>query len=107
MKYRVELTRDAESDLNRLAGYIATHQSIKQATYVVAQLETVTKKLATFPERGVFPPELVALGIREYRQVFFKPYRLVYRILGNRVLVLLIADARQDMVALLAERLLK
>lgn len=107
MKFRVELTRDAESDLDRLADYIATNQSVEQAVYVMDQLETVTAKLATFPERGAFPPELVALGIREYRQVFFKPYRLIYRIFTDRVVVMIIADGRRDMTALLTDRLLR
>ena len=49
---------------------------------------------------------LIALGIREYRQVFFKPYRIIYRALEKRVVVMLIADGRRDMVAVLAERLL-
>ncbi len=106
MKFRVELTRDAESDLNRLADYIATHSSIEHAAYVLDQLEAVTAKLATIPARGVFPPELAALGIREYRQVYFKPYRIIYRIFSHRVVVMAIADGRRDMTALLAERLL-
>ena len=107
MKFRVELTRDAESDLNRLADYIATQHSIEQAAFVLDQLETVTARLATFPERGAFPPELVALGIREYRQVYFKPYRLIYRIITDRVVVIMVADGRRDMAALLAERVLR
>lgn len=107
MKFRVELTRDAESDLDRLADYIATNQSVEQAVYVMDQLETVTAKLVTFPERGAFPPELVALGIREYRQVFFKPYRLIYRVFTDRVVVMIIADGRRDMTALLTDRLLR
>ena len=107
MKVRVELTRDAETDLNLLVDYIATHQSIEQAAYVSNHLEAVTVKLATFPERGAFQPELAVLGIREYRQVFFNPYRLIYRIIGHRVVVMIIADGRRDLVALLAERLLR
>ena len=81
---------------------------IEKWNYVLDQLEAVTAKLATFPARGVPlpPPELAALGIREYRQVFFKPCRLIYRIFGHRVVVMVIADGRRDMTALLAERLL-
>ncbi len=30
---------------------------------------------------------LAALGIKEYRQAFFKPYRLVYRVIGKRVVI--------------------
>ena len=46
MKFRVELTRGAESDLNRLADYIATHSSIEQAAY-----STSISKVKCHPER--------------------------------------------------------
>ncbi len=62
--------------------------------------------LATSPERGSHPKELLALGIREYRQAFFKPYRVIYRVVGERVYVYLIVDGRRDMQALLQRRLL-
>lgn len=42
----------------------------------------------------------------EYRQVFFKPYRLIYRIVGKQVVVYLIVDSRRDLQSLLARRLL-
>ena len=52
------------------------------------------------------PPELTALGIRVYRQVFFEPYRIIYRTDGPTVHVMLVADGRRDMQALLERRLL-
>ncbi|MBL8512961.1 MAG: type II toxin-antitoxin system RelE/ParE family toxin [Betaproteobacteria bacterium] len=105
-KYRVELTRDAERDLVGIARYIAEYRSIEQARYVLGNLRGVVNKQAMFPKRGALPAELLALGIREYRQVFFKPYRVIYRVFGKRVIVMLIADGRRDMVTVLAERLL-
>jgi hypothetical protein len=62
----------------------------------------VVESLAEQPERGTHPRELVNLGIREYRQVFFKPYRVIYRVMGERVIIYLIADGRRDMQTLLA-----
>ena len=59
------------------------------------------------PERGAYPKELVLLGIREYREVFFKPYRIIYRILDKNVYVLLIVDGRRDLQLLLQRRLLE
>lgn len=44
--------------------------------------------------------------IREYRETFFKPYRIVYHIDDARVFISLIADGRRDMRSLLARRLL-
>ncbi|MCK6383107.1 MAG: hypothetical protein L6Q52_02015 [Rhodocyclaceae bacterium] len=47
-----------------------------------------------------------ALGIREYREIRFKPCRLIYRIMGKRVYIYLIADTRRDMQTLLGRQLL-
>jgi toxin ParE1/3/4 len=49
---------------------------------------------------------LLGLRIKEYRQVFFKPYRLIYRVVARDVVVFVIADGRRDMQSLLARRLL-
>jgi toxin ParE1/3/4 len=61
--------------------------------------------LSEFPERGVCPKELLALGVREYREIFFKPYRIIYRVLNKNVYALLIADGRRGMQSLLQRRL--
>ena len=66
----------------------------------------IVESLSTFPERDNYPKKLVSLGIKEYRQTFFKPYRVVYRITGSQVILYLIADGRRDMQSVLARRLL-
>lgn len=106
MRYQVLLTAGAERDLAGIYDYIAEFDSRASADYVLDQLIKVTKNLATYPERGTHPRELQALGIREYRQVFFKPYRLIYRVIEKQVFIYLIADGRRDMQSLLARRLL-
>ena len=62
--------------------------------------------LSRFPERGSHPKELVSLGIKEYRQTVFKPYRVIYRVADTKVIIYLIVDGRRDMQAVLARRLL-
>lgn len=66
----------------------------------------VVESLSNFPERDSYPKELVGLGIKEYRQTFFKPYRVIYRVTGNQVIIYLIAGGRHDMQSMLARRLL-
>ena len=105
-RYEVLLTEGAEQDLESIYDYIAEFDSTTSADYVLDQLMDVAESLATFPERGSYPKELIALGIRDYRQVFFKPYRVVYRVLNQKVYIFLIADGRRDMQSLLARRLL-
>jgi toxin ParE1/3/4 len=106
MPFGVFLTADAAQDLEELYQYIALHDAPGKAEYVLANIEKVFTGLSEFPDRGAHPKELLALGIRDYREIFFKPYRVIYRVLGNHVHVLLIADGRRDMQTLLQRRLL-
>jgi toxin ParE1/3/4 len=62
--------------------------------------------LSEFPERGACPQELLTIGVREYREFFFKPYRIIYRVMDKNVYVLLIVDGRLDKQSLLQRRLL-
>ena len=64
------------------------------------------EQLAVMPERGSYPKELLDLGIKDYRQLFFKPYCLVYRVMGRDVVVFVVADGRRDMQSLVTRRLL-
>ncbi len=105
-RFEVALTEDAARDLEEILDYIAEHDDPSKAGYVLDRIEEVVERLATFPERGSHPKELLALGIRDYRQTFFKPYRVIYRIVEQRVHIYLIADGRRDMQTLLSRRLL-
>ena len=106
MRYEVLLTEDAEQDLEDLYAYIAKYDSPKNADYVLERLLEVAESLTTSPERGSQPKEFRSLGIQEYRQVFFKPYRTIYRVLDRKVVIYVIADGRRDMQSLLSRRLL-
>ena len=105
-RYEVLLTQGAEQDLEALHDYICDFDSVANANYLLDRLMQVVEGLAQFPERGSYPKELVALGIKDYRQTAFKPYRVIYRVLGSQVVIYLIVDGRRDMQSLLARRLL-
>lgn len=106
MRYEVLITEGAERDIEEIYDHIAEFDSPENADYVLSRLLEAVERLATFPDRGPHPKELQALGIREYRQTFFKPYRLIYRVIGKQVFIYLIADGRRDMQSLLSRRLL-
>ena len=105
-RFEVVLTQGAQYDLEEIYDDIAEFDSAANADHVLDRLLDATQKLAEFPERGSWPKELLALGIREYRQTFFKPYRIVYRVIDKKVVVYLIVDGRRDLQSLLARRLL-
>ncbi len=106
MPFTVFLTDDAAYDLNELYDYIALHDALGKANSVLSKIEKVLFSLTESPERGAYPKELLSIGIHEYREVFFKPYRIIYRIIKKKIYVLLIADGRRDMESLLLRRLL-
>ena len=106
MGFAVLLTNDAARDLGEIYDYIALHDSPPKADYVLERIDQIFSSLSEFPERGVYPKELLAIGIREFREIFFKPYRIIYRVIDNIVYVLLIVNGRRDMQSLLQRRLL-
>lgn len=105
-KFDVLLTEGAEQDLASIHDYISELDCIANANYVLDELMYIAESLSKFPERGSYPKELVSLGIKEYRQTCFKPYRVIYRVAGSQVITYLIADGRRDMQSVLARRLL-
>ena len=107
MTFQVFLTDDASRDLEDLYEYIESRDVPAKADYVLDQIEKAFLNLSEYPERGAYPKELLAIGLREYREIFFKPYRIIYRTMDDKVYVMVIADGRRDMQALLQRRLLQ
>lgn len=105
-KFEVELTQGAEDDLEAIFDYLSEHRSRDDAVALLDAFAGKIEALEQFPLRGSVPKELDGFGIKEFRQLLLHPYRLIYRVAGNRVFVLLIADGRRDMQALLERRLL-
>ena len=107
MAFLVQLTADATHDLEEICDCIDRHDAPGRAEYVLEQIEKAFSSLSEYPERGSYPTELLDIGIREYREIFFRPYRIIYRVMENDVYVLVIADGRRDMQTLLQRRLLR
>ena len=106
MLYEVSLTKDAERDLNEIYLHIAQHDSRASANHVLDRIVKATESLKTSPDRGSYVNELRSLGISEYRQILFKPYRVIYRVHSKQVIIYVITEGRRDMGSLLARRLL-
>jgi toxin ParE1/3/4 len=104
--FEVRITKGAESDLEALHSYIAVNRSGKEAEALLGGILDKIITLETFQLRGPVCPELDRLGISEFRQIYHGPYRLIYRVNDKIVYIMIIADSRRDMKALLERRLL-
>lgn len=107
MPFLVQLTDDAARDLEELCDYIVHHDAPRSADLVLDQIERAIRTLTEFPQCEAYPKELLKFGVREFREILFKPYRIIYRVKGHDVYVLVIADGRRDMHTLLQRRLLE
>jgi toxin ParE1/3/4 len=105
MTFAVKFTPGARKDLQGIHDYIARNDSIAKADYVARKVIEEALSFAKAPARGAHPAELRAFVRRDYRQVFFKPYRILYKIRGEIIFIAVIADGRRDMQPLLARRL--
>jgi toxin ParE1/3/4 len=105
MKYRVYIIADTEEDIFGIYKYVATNDSVQKADLLLRNIEEKINGLADLANRGHIPPEHV--GVYEYREIHFKPYRIIYQILESDVYVHCVLDSRRDLDDLLRERLLR
>jgi toxin ParE1/3/4 len=107
VRFAVLFSAAAEHDLADIHRYIVENDSVQNADRVLAGLEAACSRLASFPNSGNVPKELSLLGITDYREVHFKPYRVIYRVMTKAVVVYCVLDGRRDMQSLLQWRLLR
>ncbi|MFW2374821.1 MAG: type II toxin-antitoxin system RelE/ParE family toxin [Gammaproteobacteria bacterium] len=106
-KYQVRLTSEAEKDIEDIYDYIAKKDTLQNAEHVLDKLQQLILTLDETPERGHYPPELSRQGIKEFREVIFKTYRVICEVAGNKAIVHLCVDGRRDMKTLLERRLFR
>jgi toxin ParE1/3/4 len=107
MTFNVYLINDAEKDLFDIYRYVSRNDSVGHANNLIDKLKATVLRLEKTPDRGHIPPELERIGVLEFREVFYKPYRIIYQIIGNNVYVHCILDGRRDMQDILQQRVLR
>ncbi len=105
--YRVHMAWQAKADLIEIHNYVATHDS---ATKAGKLREAILKKCFTLdrlPERGHVPPEVLEFSTRQFLEIHYKPYRIVYQIIERDVFIIGILGGRRSLDVLLRERMLR
>lgn len=107
MTFDVWFAKDAAEDLREIYMYIREHDSAESAKYVIGEIRKAVDSLYMTPQMGGVPKELVSVGIKDFREVFFKPYRIIYQVVDKSVYIMLVADGRRDMRTILEKRLFR
>jgi plasmid stabilization system protein ParE len=103
---RVRWTETARADLELIVDFIA-EDSVENTVAVLDRLEERAEALRLAAERGRVVPELKVVDVLQYRELIERPWRIVYRIEPDQVVVLAVLDGRRDLVSLMLERLVR
>lgn len=107
MKFKVNIVASAEEDLFEIYQYVYFNDSEEKAEKLYSKLYEKCLSLQEYPNRGHVPQELSLLGIDDFLELTYKPYRIIYQIIENVVFIYCILDGRRDMQKLLHERLIR
>jgi len=95
-KYTVVWAREAVDDVKNLIDYLTKHDS-SSAEKIFEIIIAKADSLQSHPERGRKVPELSGLTELNIREIFYKPWRLIYRVSENEVRVLMLVDGRRSL----------
>lgn len=104
--YKIEWAPVAVRDLDDILEYVALHDGPERAGRLYARIRG-PDTLSKFPRRCRVVPELRDLGITEYRELIFAPFRLFFRIRGRVVSIVGVLDGRRDIEEILIKRALE
>jgi plasmid stabilization system protein ParE len=103
--FKVVWAGSALQDLESIIAYIA-EDSPANARKILSKIKKTVSDLYHSPHRGRFVPELQSQGILLYREVVIAPWRVMYRVSENTVLILSVFDSRQNIEDILLKKLL-
>lgn len=106
IEFQVFWTRTAQQDLKRIIEYIAADSQAKART-IFTEIKQKAAGLNHLPLRGRAVPELKYHGIPGYREIIRQPWRIIYKVEGERVWVLAVIDSRRNLEDLLLVRLIE
>lgn len=106
MKYKVRITGVAQDDLFSIYRYVAINDSQGKAERLLDNIQKIMASLEIMPVRGNHPAEMQRWGIFDFREIFFKPYRIIYEIRDKTVFIHAVLDGRRNCEDLLQHRFL-
>lgn len=107
MRHQVLVVAEAEEDIFDIYKHVLRADGRNRADRLLRRLQQTCESLAQMPRRGHSPPELERVGVRGYREVHFKPYRIIYQIAGRKVFVHCVLDGRRAVQEVLERRLIR
>ena len=103
--FTVVWSKSAVQDLTNIIQYIA-EDSPSSARTIAVKIKKAVSELYHSPHRGRHVPELQDQGISLYRELVIPPWRVMYRVSEQKVLVLAVIDSRQNVEDILLKKMI-
>ncbi len=100
-------SQSAVRDLDEILEYLAEQASIDRALELYEEVRRRVASLSSLPQRCRYVPELKDLGLTEFRESILPPYRIFFRLVEKRVILLGVLDSRRDLEEILIQRALE
>ena len=104
--YEVFWSDIAIRDLDQIIGFVEREAPLA-ARRLFDRIVERARTLERLPWRGRVVPELARFDITPYRELIIAPFRLIYRIRENSVLVVAVFDGRRNLEDVLLARIVR
>ena len=106
MSYKVIWSEDASLDLVDIISYIKSHSGKGIAKKIYTRIKSKIENIIDFPKAGIVVPELVNIGITDIYQIIESPWKIYYKILEDKILVLSVIDGRRNLEEILYKKII-
>jgi addiction module RelE/StbE family toxin len=104
-EFTIRWSDQAKIDLSEIIEYIAFEDKAL-ALQILGKIEEKVTRLEQLPQSGRFVPELKAFDLLTYREIVYSPWRIIYKVEKQRVLIIAVLDSRRNLEDLLLKKLL-
>jgi len=103
-RFKVVVPPSVKKDLREIVEYYyEVNQSYSRKLF--SKIVERISELEGFPEKGRVVPELRDHNISAYKELIEDPYRIIYKVLADEVLLVSIIDGRRNVEEILIKKL--
>lgn len=103
--YSVLWVDSAKVELFVIIDYIALESQLN-AKNIYKNIKGKADSLSIFPSKGRIVPELQKYNVNLYREIIEYPWRIIYQIHENRVIIMSVIDGRRDIEDIIFEKII-
>lgn len=104
--FEVLWSETAIADVNGILRYTAANWSATAARELHVTLRRKIRSLSRHPRQCRVVPELQDLGVTDFREMILPPHLVIFRLYGEKLVLVGVLDSRRDLEELLLTRAL-